>query len=401
MNQMKRLKNNCSNECEDCKRLKLDDNRTLLEDLSNEIIYDIFEYLDSHHAYESFYNLNKRFQSLFIHSNLPIVINISSISKQTFGNYIKDIIESHSNRIQTIRLSNFWTMGIGTLLFPIMKNFTQLKTLIISDIESAHIDELIDSLSCLPCLTALNITSVDKKNQTTKVYQKIFRLRTLKYFQAKFEVGCYIVDVLPVPTNEFSSIEYLIIDNEIKLDILDSLLSYVPKLRHLSLNDLIESRQHQIQRKSTTFNYLSSASFRMNRTNFNDLELLITNFLSQISHLSISYKCSSLNGQHYLDANRWERLISIHLPNLRIFDFQHEVLSLSARTDRQIFKNHISKFDSIFWTTHQWFFEHYYYSREWSEATFFFTTNSYRYKLKIICKKNNFLFFKKIKIYCK
>jgi hypothetical protein len=99
---------------------------SIFEDLSNELVYEIFEFLDFHHAYQSFYNLNSRFRNLFVYSNLPIKINISSISKSAFHRYLTDIITPHTNRIQSLRLSNPFAADMSLLLLPLMTNFTRL-----------------------------------------------------------------------------------------------------------------------------------------------------------------------------------------------------------------------------------------------------------------------------------
>ena len=62
--------------------------RTVLEDLANEIIYEIFDYLDIYHVYQGFSNLNKRFRNLLEDSNLPIQINISTMTKSNFSSLL-------------------------------------------------------------------------------------------------------------------------------------------------------------------------------------------------------------------------------------------------------------------------------------------------------------------------
>ncbi|CAF0993178.1 unnamed protein product [Adineta steineri] len=76
------------------------------EDLSNELIYEIFELLDFHHVYKAFYSLNARFYNLIFNSTIPIEVNLSSISKSTFQRYNKDIILPNKHRIHSLHLSN-------------------------------------------------------------------------------------------------------------------------------------------------------------------------------------------------------------------------------------------------------------------------------------------------------
>ncbi|CAF3046665.1 unnamed protein product [Rotaria sp. Silwood2] len=57
---------------------------TNFEDISNDLIYEIFEFLNGYDLYEAFSNLNSRFENLLIHSTLPIKIDMSLMSKSTF-----------------------------------------------------------------------------------------------------------------------------------------------------------------------------------------------------------------------------------------------------------------------------------------------------------------------------
>ncbi|CAF4291734.1 unnamed protein product, partial [Adineta steineri] len=108
-------------------KITLSDRITNVEDLSNELFYEIFEYLIDHHAFQAFYDLNYRFQKLVLNSNSTIKINISSISKSQFHHYLRDRIKPCTSRIELFRLSNP-CIDPCSLLLPIMKNLTQLTT---------------------------------------------------------------------------------------------------------------------------------------------------------------------------------------------------------------------------------------------------------------------------------
>lgn len=61
------------------------------------------------------------------------------------------------------------------------------------------------------------------------------------------------------------------------------------------------------------------------------------------------------NDSAYLDANRWERLISKHMPYLEKFDFEHhEFFDDQLRTAE--YHQLIHRFTSVFWIKRQWIF---------------------------------------------
>jgi hypothetical protein len=350
---------------------------TVFEDLSNELIYEIFEYIDFHHAFQGFYDLKERFQNLFIHSNLPIKISISSISKSTFHRYFKDIIVPHTDRIKLLRLSTPFATEMSQLLLPIMTNLIRLKTLIITDIESKSIGCVVDHLCSLPVLSSLIIKSIGGTRISTDIYQKIFRLPVLKYCKMFIEIEQFS---LPIATMEFSPIEHLIINNEVSLNQLDTLLSYVPQLRRLSLSHLNGHLNSRIRRNPAILNYLTNVSLDLYSISFNDFELLVADFFRQVQVLCITACIMQypISDMEYVNANRWQQLISAHMLNLRIFDFEHKDRSWFRRINRQTYETEISKFNSLFWIQHQWFFEYQYYKTRHFENIIVYSTNPYR-----------------------
>ncbi|CAF4765233.1 unnamed protein product, partial [Rotaria sp. Silwood2] len=227
-----------------------------------ELIYEIFEYVTYYHAFQAFYDLNQRFQNLFLNSNLPIKINISSISKSKFQHFSTHIIKPYAYRIEVFRLSNR-CIDPCLLLLPIMKNLTQLTRLILNNIESNYIEQIINYLSSLPVLSSLTIISIDTiKNYKNIIYNKIFRLPRLKYCQILIEL-LECPKSLPIATYEFSNIEHLIINHDISIDQLPILLSYVPQLRCLSIGNLKESKLHRTEKGSISLNYLTNVSLKL------------------------------------------------------------------------------------------------------------------------------------------
>jgi hypothetical protein len=352
---------------------------TTFEQLSNELIYELFEFLYFHHAFQGFYDLNKRFQNLFVHSNLPIKINISSISKPTFHRYLEDIIIPYTSRIQSLRLSSPFAVDMGLLLSPLMTKLIRLETLIINDIKAVHLVKLVNQLFFLPVLSSLFIKSIGSIRDQNDIYQKIFRLTALKYCKLFIETE-QPLEPLSITTNEFSSIKHLVINSKVSINELDSLLSYVPQLRRLSFDYFDGYISSRICTNAIQLNYLTDVSLKSHSMSFNDFELLVIDLFRQVQILRIEIYSVyfSATNMGYLNANRWEQLISTHMINLRIFDLQLECALYNEHTDRQACDTEVNKFNSLFWIQHQWFFQHQFYINRDHHTILFYSTNPYR-----------------------
>ncbi|CAF1027794.1 unnamed protein product [Adineta steineri] len=107
---MEQIKRQLCDNFEENKRKKFitksDCNVTQIEDLANELIYEIFEYLNSYNIYQSFFHLNHRFRSLLVESFLPLKIHIPLISSSSFDSYNQDMIMPNKQRIHSIKILN-------------------------------------------------------------------------------------------------------------------------------------------------------------------------------------------------------------------------------------------------------------------------------------------------------
>jgi hypothetical protein len=345
-----------------------------LEDLSNELIYEIFEFLDYFHVYEAFFNLNIRFHRLITNSNLPIKINLSSISKSTFNRYNEDIIETNMHRINLLRLSGVFMYDFALSIISKLSMFDRIETLILDNIESKYLENLFNQLLFLPLLSSLVINSVDIIKDKSTIYRQIVRLPALKYCKLSLE-GSTDDTVLSVSTNEYSSIEHLIITNYIRFEQLHNLLSYIPKLRRLSVYSLSE-RWHKTEISARLLNHLTHLSVNVRNVEFDRFEKMAMNVFRTIRVLNFTQDCNS--DSPYFDANKWQQLITSHLQNLHVFDIQCNV-SISNTDDQSRIDTLINQFTTSFWIERQWFFSHQFYHSRRSNHVFLYSTNPYRY----------------------
>ncbi|CAF4361989.1 unnamed protein product, partial [Adineta steineri] len=147
MEQIERQRNNNINNYSDNETQKIEVETncllkefvTCFENLSNELMYEIFELLDFHHVYKAFYSLNARFYNLIFNSTIPIEVNLSSISKSTFQRYNKDIILPNKHRIHSLHLSNPCLYDDISSPIHILSQFLHLKTLSLNNIASKYL----------------------------------------------------------------------------------------------------------------------------------------------------------------------------------------------------------------------------------------------------------------------
>jgi hypothetical protein len=346
--------------------------RTNFCDLSNEIFYEIFEFLDFCDIYEGFFNLNHRFQSLLINLTLPIRIKLSSISKSTFEHYYTEIIIPYQDQIESLHLTNPFITEILFSSNSIKLELVRLERLILDKITSDYLEELLNHLITFPCLSSLVIICGDFVSNSSNLYRQIFRLITLKYCNLSWKSRGGSRLLLPFASTELSPIEHLILKTECQVNDLNAILSYLPQLHRLSVSCFASSTDRKMRSCSTISNCLTHASLDLERVNlieFSIFESIIENVFEQLEVLHISIKHDSL----YFNSDRWKQLILSYMPHLRVFDFLIYISSCSDG-DIQRYIAEIDQFNSPFWFERKWFFQYHIENNNFT----FFSTNPYR-----------------------
>jgi hypothetical protein len=190
------------------------------------------------------------------------------------------------------------------------------------------------------------------------IYRFIFSFPSLKYIRLGFQGYNDLEDahvlVALASNKRFSSIEYLNIDHNCTFEELFSIIQHTPQLRHLFCKNLINSDTHIDLQKSVALPNLTY--LRIDNCDcdvgFDEFEIFITKLSAPLQILNIeqwvSYGC--------LDADRWERLIRRHIPQLCRFYYKvSEAYHLDYEHGHLDFE--IDRFTSIFWIERQWFVE--------------------------------------------
>ncbi|CAF4240818.1 unnamed protein product, partial [Rotaria magnacalcarata] len=185
---------------------------TSIENLSNELFYEIFAYFDGFEFYEAFSNLNHRFQQLLNSSILQFKIVIGSLSGETYMNEYEQLARINRQQIASLVVSLSSIEMDFFSLYPI-DLFVNLESLILNRIPSQILISIFTGLTNLSRLRSLNITTEWESWDLTEIYRLVFTSRNLTYFACSSETSMVSLQ-LPVATNEqLTTIERLIIDH--------------------------------------------------------------------------------------------------------------------------------------------------------------------------------------------
>jgi hypothetical protein len=345
---------------------------TSFEDMPNELIYEIFDYLTAGDAFEAFSGLNSRLEYLLTRSSLPLKVDFLHISKPEFHYRCKQIITSYMHRIISFRFPNQMSMNLFNTLFS-FKSFNRLQSVILNKMIIKNILSILVDLASLSQLFSLTIVTIDHSNEDKRMCQLIFHLPVLKYCKISFDDSRKDFP-LPITDEKLlqnSSIQYLIINGLYNIDGLIPILSNMPKLRHLSCNSLWGSDSNtiqQIQRISSSLQYLS---LKLDDVSFKKFKSIICRYNFSLEVLRIT----ALFDKKYLDAHRWQKLIANHMPQLRVFDYECHCNTIDDNDQSKRYHNLIEKFNSSFWLERKWFFGH-------RHGHFYNKTYAYVYSIK-------------------
>ncbi|CAF3002517.1 unnamed protein product [Rotaria sp. Silwood2] len=377
MIQVKRYLNNSNPRHEETKKLKTiyDDRERIncLENLSNELFYEIFDYLDGCELFNAFSNLNNRFRTLLNGSSLRLKINLR-FHPETIKQYRSTcIVSRNKDRIISLNLANFYCFNSSFTLFNINSSFSHLESLVLGKMKPNELKSLLINLISLPRLFSLIIHYDDDLKQINNIYQMIVKLPMLKYNKLSFNS---LESFIPIPiatTEQFSSIKDLIIDHCCTLDELIAILSYTPKLCRLTCRQINESKKNILKDTVNVISSLTRISITKCYAEYDELEMFLTKISPQVQVLRIN----TLKDVTYLDANRWARIISQNLLELNTFEFQYNDL-IDEDFKTTVYHELINRFNSSFWIKRKWFFKISIQTDSWDDNVIVYSIFPYR-----------------------
>ncbi|CAF4058320.1 unnamed protein product [Adineta steineri] len=335
---------------------------THFEDLSNEILLEIFDYVNGYDIYKSFHNLNSRFQQFLTSSSILFKIKLCSETISNLEECCETVIIPNQHHILSLDIKDGIFVNNFFKYCIIDSSFHNLQSVILRDILIELVVVPLFHLKSLPNLLSLTlICHLLFPKDISDIYRLIFSLPTLKYNKISLEELNYEYDdineiniSLPVgiPNQQFSTIEYFVINHECTLDELIFILCHTPQLRHFICGNLLKADQNVEDEQIPTLSYLKHIRIDCCYLDFNDFERFIKKVSPQLQRLHIKPNFSKA----YLDADRWERLITNYIPHLDTLIcncYQHNFIIYEDRSLHLI----INQFSSPFWVNKGWIFE--------------------------------------------
>ena len=318
-----------------------------LENLSNELFYEIFEYLDGCAILRAFSNLNMRFENLLSCSSFPLKITLNDGNVKTMREHCEKIIVPNAHRLISLHLIGAWPVNPFFEHCTLDRSFCSLESLVLGQVSSTHLLMILFYLNNLPRLHSLDVTLEEGRSLNLDVVLRlIFALPTLKSLH--LTTNTHWVDAqnrftLAEPINSCASpIERFHLKHPLSLNEILLLLKYLPSIRHLFCDDVLESPFFDDQNKTLSLPHFRSLAISSAELKLSELET----FLQSLGRTIEVFKIDLGFDMAYLDAERWQQMIRKHLPKLRIFDFYSAEVDFP---DPLCVAKYVNPFNSTFW----------------------------------------------------
>lgn len=278
---------------------------TSIENLSNELFYEIFDYLNVCDMCEAFSNLNYHFYQLLNSSSLLFKIKLDyTTPDEIYNNISKKIIFCNKHQIFSLDLSLLSRTNQFFSSLTFNSSLYRLESLAIGKIEPEMLFTILINLADLPRLFSLNLDPYNIFEDLNEVYRLIFNLPKLKYNELML-CGDDRPITLPMATNKQSStIEHLIIDHSCTFKKLVCLVSYTPRLSRLNFLHVDYDDSNIGVFLLMTLSNLTHLFMTVYYLMFDQLKMFIKNINSTLKVLHIRTESEDIN---YLDATQSDK----------------------------------------------------------------------------------------------
>ncbi|CAF3884872.1 unnamed protein product [Rotaria sp. Silwood1] len=325
-----------------------------LEFLPNEVLLDLFEYLNGIDLLRAFYGHNSHFNLLLYKQFQSYRFDLVSYSKHQFDIICKQHLPFISNRVTTLTLSDGKnTPGQINLFFsyiPSFRQFIHLQSLSILHIPSYHtLVKIADELHYLSNLTRLKLNTCSFGNNQVNLQLVVNNIWSLpKLIDCYFSVWTDQLQTFILPTQLSISLKNVHISGQtLKWNQIYPLFECTPPLEYLRIfSTPFDNNDYQ----SSPIPTLIELNICCYRTSDASKIISFLKNLPNLRNLKITMAFNLINGY------QWEQIIRSYLPKLKIFDLNMYDQFLDDQNLEERANELINSFQSSFWINeHKWF----------------------------------------------
>lgn len=345
----------------------------MLELFPNEILCEIFVYLDVGERFYSFYNLQSRFNDLLFDRYEIYRVNFRSMIKCEMKFVVEEYLRSIVDRVISLRLSDDHDEGPPqTKLFFSsdlqLNHFIHLRSLTLCYIEKASIfRKILDNCHENRHLTDLKVVKCNSQCMASVDFSNhIWSLSQLVHCRLDMQNDFCIPTLISLSMKSLS-----ISCHNWWIRQTTRLIEQTPSLEHLHipLNNLNDDPQVILP------SFLSITKLKLSNVRSSKV---MENLLSSVPNLIyLKVEIFYLN----IDGERWKQIIEQYLPELKIFHLRMNVQFRGLNNKEQV-EHFFDSFRSEFWLkTHQWFIHYHPQYNEDYSSVFLYTLPDTFHKL--------------------
>jgi hypothetical protein len=349
-----------------------------LEQIPNEILFDVFEHLSSVDLFRAFNGLNIRFDNLLIeYFQIHKSIDFRFIYKEDLNIIRQRYLPIFINDISSICLSDEDTNPYEidlfiSRLYPLHR-FVNLQSITFYNIYSIDkVIRILNDLQRIPNLNTLNFHRCQFEYDLKKIVQimnGIWSLSNLTHCYLDFFDG--LNRNLISPTIISCSIQDLSIKGlKCGFETLSLLYDHTPNIQNLSIEGWNnEEDEHQ---PLPIIYLLNKLTFKCE--NSSRLLLSILRKVPNVTKLTIETNKIEMNGL------QWENILKRYLPNLKIFNLKMKYELLDDQNVEEQIDRILDSYRTPFWIDeHKWFIQCSYNSEHHGD---FFNIHTLPYQFK-------------------
>lgn len=253
------------------------------------------------------------------------------------------------------RILSFHLSARNNILLSVDSSFDRLESVSLIGIHPQTLHRLLIQLKRISCLYSLVVDTWNDFDDLQGIYRSVFALPVLKFHKLILSENDDRICRMSLPManpGQYSTIKHLQMIHPCSILELERIISYTPQLRHLKF---INDDDYYSGTGTLLLPHLTHLSISANQLNFDDFEMFIKNIHCELQVLHFTVQ-SEYNDTSYLDAARWEQLISRHLPQLKQFQYEYyRYGSEEHEFDKP--DGEYNRFTSPFWLSNKWIYQ--------------------------------------------